>query len=163
MLSNPRLLILLLCPALFSGCSSAAKKYAPRCTLRNPAIQATVHTRVSRLRSDRGRKPVAWDSALRRAAQKQSNYLALIGSLDHSGRNGGGPLRRLRGMGISRRVVGENIARVKHESNPALPIVQFWTGRPREMANIMNPEFTRMGLAVTSGQKHCYAVLLFSD
>lgn len=158
-----RLLTLSLITLLLWGCASSSKKYISRCSLRNPAIQATIQSRLDRLRANRRLKPMAFDASLRRAAQKQSNYLALTGSLSHADGSGGGPLNRLRKLGISRRVVGENIARVEHDSNPAIPILAFWADRPREAANLVNPEFFRMGLGVTSSERHCYAVLLLSD
>ncbi len=145
------------------ACASAATTYAPRCSLRDPAVVETMESRISRLRSDRSLKPLAWDPALRRAAQEQSNYLALTGSVDHADREGGGPLRRLRAAGISRRVVGENIARVEHESSPALTTIRYWTGRKVELANLLNPDFQRMGLGVTGSEKHCFTVLILSD
>ena len=146
---------------LLCGCASSAKKYAPRCSLRSKAITKTFESRIQRIRADGGLKPLAWDYPLRRAAQKQSNYLALIGNLEHG--RGGGPLVRLRKLGISRQRVGENIARVIHDDNPALTTIRYWTGRKTELANLKNPEFFRMGLGVTASEKHCYSVLVLSE
>lgn len=146
---------------LVGACASSSKKYVSHCSLRDPAVLTTIQSNIHRLRVNRGLGPLARDPMLQRAAQKQANRLALVGSLEHG--QGGGPLLRLRKMGISRRLVGENIARVEHDRQPALTTFRYWTGRRTERENLVNPEFHRMGLGVTASERHCYSVLILSE
>jgi len=104
------------------------------------------------------------DPVLRRAALTQARHLASQDRLEHSDDQGRGPMQRLNEMGINRSRVGENIGRAEvKDGSGGSTILNSWISGSREKKNLENRLFSRIGLAVSSSDNYCYAVLLMSD
>jgi len=128
------------------------------CDLKNALKKSIFHYRsafgLTRLRED---------PELSRAAQNRVETLAREGKLYHMG-PGGGPLDRLKRMGIERDAVGENIARVKLQAgqDPLQAIARRRRSRA-EIENINNPEYLKIGLGLAPGSEYCYYVVLLTN
>ena len=88
--------------------------------------------------------PLAASVTLQRVALAHARDLASRGELDHAGRDGSTPAARVTRAGYRWRVAGENIA----AGQPSAEIVVAgWLRSPRHCANIMDPDFTELGVS----------------
>jgi uncharacterized protein YkwD len=88
--------------------------------------------------------PVTWHRRLKRAAQRHSNDMATNDFFDHMGSHGSQPSHRVSAAGYAWSTVGENIAA---GFSSARAVITGWLDSPGHCANIMNPNFTQMGVA----------------
>lgn len=90
---------------------------------------------------------VSWNDALTAAAKKHSEYMNSSGNFSHTGEGGSNAGDRITAEGYNWTAYGENIA----EGYPTEEeVVQAWLASPGHCENIMNKDFTEMGVA-TSG------------
>jgi uncharacterized protein YkwD len=94
--------------------------------------------------------PVQLDAQLSRAAQVQADEMARFTFLAHEGRDGSTPAVRVTRTGYAWRVVGENVAAGPESAEEAM---QGWEDSPDHCRNLMDPEFTAMGIAFAVNQK----------
>lgn len=93
-----------------------------------------------------GAPPLSYDIPAERAAKAHSNDMAQRGFFDHVTAEGWQPSDRLRATGATGYVnSGENIA--AGQQSPA-EVVQAWMNSPGHRANILNPDFTHLGISV---------------
>jgi len=91
--------------------------------------------------------PLGPSAALQRAASAHAEDMAGRGVMDHAGGDGSTPAQRATRAGYAWRVVGENVA--TGQSTPE-QVVAEWLDSPRHCSNIMDRDFTEMGVAVAS-------------
>jgi uncharacterized protein YkwD len=135
----------------------AAPLAAPAATA--AAVNARVLELVNAARSERRRcglrrlgpaPPLAASAALLRAAAAHAADMASRGVMDHSGADGSTAAERATRAGYAWRTVGENVAQGQ---SSAEQVVEEWLGSPRHCANIMDADFSQMGVAVASGPR----------
>ena len=97
------------------------------------------------------------NAKLNSAAQVQANDMAKHQFMDHVGSDGSKPPERISKQGYSWKNAGENIAA---GAGSAAEVVAGWLNSPGHCANIMNSNFTEMGLAFAINQRDDYAVYL---
>lgn len=102
--------------------------------------------------------PLAWSAALQRAASAHAEDMARRGVMDHAGGDGSTPAVRATRAGYAWRTVGENVA--VGQSTPE-QVVAEWLGSPRHCSNIMDADFTEMGVAVASNATGVYWAQVF--
>jgi uncharacterized protein YkwD len=102
--------------------------------------------------------PLAASAALLRAAAAHSADMASRGVMDHAGGDGSTPAERATRAGYAWRTVGENVA--QGQSSPE-QVVDEWLGSPRHCANIMDPDFSEMGVAVASSPQGVFWAQVF--
>lgn len=88
--------------------------------------------------------PLVWNERLARAAQKHADFLESRERFSHTGRRGSTVAQRVEAEGYQWMGVGENIAGGQEDE---AEVVAGWMGSPGHCANIMNGEFTEMGVA----------------
>ena len=89
-------------------------------------------------------RPLVADSVLDRAALGHSLDMAQHSYMGHPGSDGSTVAQRVSRMGYAWRKVGENVAA---NAPSAEEVVRGWIGSPPHCANLMNPDFTAMGIA----------------
>jgi uncharacterized protein YkwD len=96
-------------------------------------------------------------SPLVTAAVAHARDMARRSYFDHQAPDGSQPRDRVRRAGYRWRLVGENIA---FGPESAEEVVSGWLASPGHCANIMDPRFREMGVAVAQGRKrgHIYWV-----
>ncbi len=112
-----------------------------------PALTAALLERANAARAAAGLAPTAWDDGLARAARAHAAELAARGVLDHAGAS---PetrtlADRLVRAGVPYTSVGENLAFERGFADPVETVVQGWLDSPPHRANLLNPEFDRVG------------------
>ena len=110
--------------------------------------QASAHEReVVRLvnieRANGGLHPLTTTSALSNAARDKSKDMVNNKYYDHISPTYGSPYDMMKKYGISYSTAGENIARGQFTPNV---VVQGWMGSSGHKANIMNPNFNKIGV-----------------
>lgn len=92
--------------------------------------------------------PVRWNSLLESAAMGHSEWMQANDTFSHTGAGGSSVGTRVSATGYAWRTVGENIA-AGYADVPA--VVAAWLASPGHCANIMNPAFVDVALALKPG------------
>ncbi|MBL1101612.1 sigma-70 family RNA polymerase sigma factor [Streptomyces coffeae] len=95
-----------------------------------------------------GCSPVRLNDKLNSAAQRHSDDMAARGYFDHTSPDGSDPGDRITAAGYPWRTYGENIA--KGQQTPAA-VMDSWMNSPGHRQNILNCDFTEMGVGVNRG------------
>ncbi len=101
--------------------------------------------------------PLLVSDKLYRAARTHASDMARRNYFEHRGRDGSSPKDRVQREGYRLRLTGENIA---FGPETAAEVVDGWLASPGHCANIMDPRFREMGVAVALGSRrgHFYWV-----
>jgi uncharacterized protein YkwD len=106
--------------------------------------QARARARTCGSVSFEAARPLKLDAVLDKAALIHSLDMAEHGRMTHRGSDGSSVAERTKRVGYTWRKVGENVA----AGTPAVDdVVRGWLGSPTHCVNIMNPDFTQMGIA----------------
>lgn len=128
-----------------------------------PARQKQIHAEltgwVNDLRASKGLRPLRSSAALEKAALAHACDMAVKNFLSHSGSNGSTLQSRLRGVGYGLSTATENVARSSAEAS-ATTAARIWSGSSAHMGNLLNPQITEMGLAITQGGGRSYYVFV---
>ncbi|MGE0713306.1 MAG: CAP domain-containing protein [Planctomycetota bacterium] len=101
---------------------------------------------VNQERATAGVAPVAADKDAERAAQAHTSDMINRQYFDHMSPEGFGPDDRFTATGATNLKLGENIAQA---ADPAAAM-QAWMNSPGHRANILDPDFTHLGVGVDS-------------
>ena len=113
-----------------------------------PELEAQMLELVNRERAAAGLKPLAPDPELTEVARRHSTDMFARGYFSHNTPEGLDPFDRMRAGGVQYRTAGENLALA-----PTLTIAH--TGlmnSPGHRANILRPEFGRVGIGIMDGR-----------
>lgn len=110
------------------------------------ATEQRVVDLVNQERAKYGLSPLRYNTALDRAAEKHNATQANERTMAHIGTGDSDPGSRIRAEGFTRDW-GENVA-VGQRS--AEQVVAEWMASPTHRANILNPNFTQLGVSYTS-------------
>jgi len=113
---------------------------------------------LASIRSSYGLSTLSPDATLEQAALEQAKLMAGAGTMNHTARLGKSFGRRVRGNGIEG-AAAENIA---HGSFGMDELFQRWMNSPGHRRNMLNPAYTRYGLASASeaNGKRYWALIL---
>ncbi|MGK7895009.1 MAG: CAP domain-containing protein [Xenococcus sp. (in: cyanobacteria)] len=109
----------------------------------NPGFINQVVSLVNHERNQAGLDSLQIDSQLAQAAQVHSENMADYDFFSHTGADGSSPFDRIRAAGYNYSYAGENIA--AGQSTPEA-VVQAWMGSSGHRANILNSNFTEIGI-----------------
>ncbi|MFE0949163.1 CAP domain-containing protein [Streptomyces mutabilis] len=109
---------------------------------------AEVVDRTNRERGRAGLRALAVDPRLTAAAQAHSADMAARDFYSHTDPDGGAPWDRAAAAGAARRTVGENIACGQRS---AADVVEGWMNSPGHRANILEADFTHIGIGLAGG------------
>ena len=153
--SNPRLFgpIVMLALMLVSGCAATTGRVgAPPPGSTPEAIemlglvnQARSAARVCGDTSFAAAAPLSLERRLTRAAQLHSQDMEARQTMSHTGSDGSDLRDRATRQGYQWSRLGENVA--YGYTSPA-GVVTGWLGSPGHCANIMNPDFTELGVGL---------------
>jgi uncharacterized protein YkwD len=107
-------------------------------------IEDAVTTLTNAVRADAGAPPLRTDERLRRAARSHSTDMATRNFVAHVDPDGVAPADRMHRHGHPQ-PGGENVA---VGQAGATEVVQAWLNSPGHRANLLNPDFTSIGVGV---------------
>ena len=117
---------------------------------------------LAEIRSSNGLPPLSSDVGLEQAAIEQARLMAGSKTMNHTASFGKNFGRRVRRTGIEG-AAAENIA---HGAFGTAELFQRWMNSPGHRRNMLNPAYTRYGLASVTeanGSKKRYWALLLAD
>ncbi|WP_345141467.1 CAP domain-containing protein, partial [Streptomyces mexicanus] len=134
-------------PPSGTATSASPRTRPPATGSSETAAEAQVLVLVNQERAKAGCGPVATSSALTSLAEDFSRAMADQGFFDHTDPSGASPWDRAARAGITD-LGGENIAR--GQADPAA-VMDAWMHSPGHRANILNCDFTTLGVGVHYG------------
>lgn len=114
----------------------------------NDAAILKVIKLVNQKRVQAGLKPLSVNTNLQKVAQVKANDMAQNGYFDHTSPTYGTPFKMMKTYGITYTYAGENIA--KGQSSAA-EVMSDWMNSPGHKANILNKNFTQIGVGLKNG------------
>jgi uncharacterized YkwD family protein len=102
---------------------------------------------VNTERANAGLAPLTIDMRLVQTARAKSQDMIDNGYFDHNSPDLGSPFDQMKRAGISYNHAGENIA----GNSSAVRAMEDWMNSPGHRANILNPDFTHIGIGVVDG------------
>jgi len=111
------------------------------------AARAQILTLVNQQRATAGCHPLTANASLNTLAQNFSDDMAARGFFDHTDPDGHTPWDRAKALGISN-LGGENIARGQAD---AQAVMTAWMNSPGHRANILNCDYTTLGVGIHFG------------
>ncbi|MFC4402186.1 CAP domain-containing protein [Gracilibacillus xinjiangensis] len=106
-------------------------------------FEQQVVTLTNQERQKQGLSPLEADKELSKVARAKSQDMATNGYFSHNSPTYGSPFDMMKQFGVSYRTAGENIA--KGQRTPQ-EVVNAWMNSEGHRANILNPEFTHIGV-----------------
>ncbi|WP_369797387.1 CAP domain-containing protein [Paucisalibacillus sp. EB02] len=110
-----------------------------------------VVTLTNKERSQAGLSALQIDAKLSQVAREKSNDMQRNSYFSHTSPTYGSPFDMMRDHGITYRSAGENIA--QGQTSPA-EVVQAWMNSQGHRENILNPNFTHIGVGYESQGQH---------
>ena len=110
-------------------------------------------------RAQRGIAPLVMSEAVARVAQAKSEDMRDHKYFSHQSPVYGSPFDMLKHFGVSYRVAGENIAR--GQKTPEA-VVRSWMDSEGHRSNILNPQFTALGVGYAAGNGTTYWTQIFT-
>lgn len=107
--------------------SVSARAYSPEPEYNLLPVEWNIIKKTNARRTRHGLRPLKLDARLMRSARRHATWMTVNHNLQHTSQ-----------------MVGENIAMGQHDSNEA---VQDWMNSPGHRANILDPNYTRIGAA----------------
>jgi len=104
---------------------------------------------VNAERAKAGLPALASDALLGKVAHDKAVDMYTNGYFSHQSPTYGSPFDMMRAYGVTYRYAGENIA--KGQRTPA-EVMQAWMNSPGHRANIMSPNFTKIGVGYYQGE-----------
>lgn len=115
----------------------------------DPEAEAQMLELVNNERLKVGLRPLVADNALRNVSRAHSQEMFVLGYFSHYSPNTGSPFDRLRAAGIRYLAAGENLAYA-----PSVMVAhEGLMDSPGHRANILRPEFGRVGIGAIRGRQ----------
>lgn len=112
------------------------------------AFEKEVLTLVNEIRVDAGLSSLSWDDALGQVARAHSEDMRNRNYMAHDNPDGLSPFDRMRNAGIHYMTAAENVA--AGQTTPQA-VVDSWMNSEGHRANILNPDFNKLGVGYASG------------
>ncbi len=106
---------------------------------------------VNNARAENGLSPLTLNSDLSAVAQKKADDMKNNNYFSHTSPTYGSPFDMIKNAGISYKTAGENIAKGQ---STAEAVFNAWMNSSGHRANILNKNFTQMGIGVTNGTRY---------
>ena len=116
----------------------------------DPRAELALHTLIDLERTLAGLAPVLQDPDLAEVGRQHGREMFALGFFGHTSPTRGSPAERLAAAGLDYALSGENIALAP----TAEQAHEHLMNSPAQRANILNPGFTRVGIAVLSSADH---------
>jgi uncharacterized protein YkwD len=129
--------------------TSKAGAKAPKPRLRPNHIELLLLSRVNHAREHAGRLPLAWSTAMMRAAYFHSVDMAASDCLREEGKSGDTPVDRIALQGLNYQELSENLfASQSNLAHLADSAIAHWLADPRERANLLSVDFRATGIGI---------------
>ncbi len=121
-------------------------------------VEREILAMVNAERQKVGVRPLSLNSRLTTAAQRHAEDMARTGQFSHTGSNGSSVRDRATASGYRSSYVGENIGMGYIN---AAAVMSGWMNSPGHRQNILNSNYTELGVGLIQGQGGLYWVQVF--
>jgi hypothetical protein len=124
--------------------------------LAQSALELEVFQRTNAVRVQYGLKPLAWEPLAYKSASSHARDMLERGYFAHETPEGLSSADRMHLVGLLEVIDGENLASFQGYPDPEIPAraLTGWMNSPGHRANLLNPNFTHLGVAlVRKGDK----------
>ena len=124
---------------------------------------------ITASRSEAGVAPLAFDSELQSAADQHTHWMLDADTFSHTGSGGSSPFQRMAAAGYDYRSAGENIAYISGwgaETIDSADVERLHANlmaSPGHKANLLNPNFTEVGLGLEQGDYGGWPALFLTE
>ncbi|MGL5642488.1 MAG: CAP domain-containing protein [Paraclostridium sp.] len=122
------------------------------------SFQQEVLNLVNVERTNRGLQPLKFNSELSKVATLKSQDMIDKNYFDHTSPTYGSPFDMMKQFGISYNAAGENIAMGQETPKE---VMNSWMNSPGHRKNILNPDFTELGVGIASNGSSIYWTQMF--
>ncbi len=122
------------------------------------SFQKEVLDLVNVERTNRGLQPLKFNSELSKVATLKSQDMIDKNYFDHTSPTYGSPFDMMKQFGITYRTAGENIAMGQETPKE---VMNSWMNSPGHRKNILNPDFTELGVGIASDGSSLYWTQMF--
>lgn len=136
------------------GATTPGTTTAPRTPAAGGTVDATEARVVELTNAERrknGLRDLQVDNSLANVAQAKSNDMLSKNYFSHTSPTYGSPFDMMRSFGVSYSYAGENIAKGQRSADE---VVKAWMNSPGHRANILNGNFTHIGIGHTASQDY---------
>lgn len=112
-------------------------------------------------RSAAGRSPLSLSASLTAVAQAHAEDMARRQTLSHTGGDGSDMEERVRRVNYRFGAIAENVASHSGSRNAARVVNEQWMNSEGHRRNMLNPEFTEVGIGYASNGNSHYYVQVF--
>ena len=127
--------------------TKAASKPAPAANSLEQ-MELALHNRINAQRKKHGRKPLRDNPALRKMARNYSRRMSEENFFSHQDPAGKSVGDRIATVGLSYRMLGENIAKSYNVRDPLRTAEHGWMDSKGHRENILREEFTETGVGI---------------
>jgi len=119
-------------------------------SLAQSALELEVLRRTNQVRTERGLQPLQWDSLAYRAALGHARDMLERSFFAHRNPDGLSVGERMQQAGVLEVTTGENLASFEGYPDPEIPqrSLTGWMNSPGHRANLLNRDFTHLGVAL---------------
>ena len=122
------------------------------------SVEKEIIEKTNAARKEAGLTPLKFDATLANAARLHSEYIAKIGKIEHVV-DGKGPHERLVELGMKPFATGENCAQGQQTASDAM---DTWMTSPDHKGNILNPQYTLIGVGKADSPTGPYWTQVFA-
>lgn len=122
------------------------------------SFQKEVLDLVNVERTNRGLQPLKFNAELSKVATLKSQDMIDKNYFDHTSPTYGSPFDMMKQFGITYRAAGENIAMGQETPQE---VMNSWMNSPGHRKNILNPDFTELGVGIASNGSSLYWTQMF--
>jgi uncharacterized YkwD family protein len=144
--------------ALRSNIRPGRYSVTPAPTTTESTEEKEIFELVNNERAKAGIKPVTYNAQVAAAARIKSDEMAAKKYFNHTSPTYGTPFEMLRAFGIDYRTAGENIAKGQ---KTAKAVMGAWMNSSGHRYNILNPDFTQLGVGYANDGGTTYWVQIF--
>lgn len=144
--------------------SPSGDRQPPNLTAQSDTIaqmEAKIRQRINEIRQERGLNSLQTNEPLAKVARAYSQQMAQKNFFSHTSPNGGTLTQRVSSVGISYRLVGENLFTSTNVPEPVSSAVQGWMDSSGHRENILRSGFTETGVGIWREGNTYYFTQLF--
>jgi uncharacterized protein YkwD len=143
--------------------SASGGESSTKCDGGNTSFEAQVIPLLNKERANNGLSALASNGVLTSAARAHSKDMATNNYLGHTGSDGSGLVSRIQAAGYSYSTAGENVYGGNMQYNTPYSAVSAWMGSQGHRENILNRDFTQVGVGYWCIENSTYGGYFTAD
>jgi uncharacterized protein YkwD len=124
-------------------------------------MEGLIRDRINTIRQQQGLDPLRPNPQLAQVAREYSQQMARRNFFSHTSPSGETPADRVRAVGLTYWMVGENLFQATNVPDLVPAAVQGWMTSPGHRENLLQPGYTETGVGIWREDNTYYVTQLF--